>query len=448
MKILKKFCLPMFILFLIFPIKLDAQVEIVVKPGPNDGKDAYINTYNNYSNGSHQSFIAAAWTYEGTFGVRRSFIQFPLPELPESYTNFKAFLNFYYDYSSPHVGHGGDNESKLERITSAWTDYDIDWDNQPTVSTENAVILPTSETSYQDYPDIDVTQLLLDMYEYPLNSFGFRLSLVEEDIYRSMIFASSNHPDEIIRPSLVIRYDTCVGPSNSFTYQSDNLHCQFYYNDSSVTSWSWDFGNGFNSELQNPDFNYEVAGSYLVCLTVQNNCDSVKACDSIKVCTEPDPGFSFVIDSLNVRFTNLSSNCLEYYWDFGNGYFSTQENPVFQFDEPGEYIVCLSVENECNSSAVCDTVLITSSSGINFTNSNSAVWLYPNPGHKEIFLGSDNVKIYQIEFYNSIGLVTYCIRPENFQNNYRISLQDKVPGLYLVRFNTDHGTIIKRLIIL
>jgi PKD repeat protein len=437
-----------FILIVISPIKLDAQVEIVVKPGPDDGKDAYINTYNNYSNGSHQSFISAAWTYDGTFGVGRSFIQFPLPELPLNYNNFTASLNFYYDYSSPHVGHGGDNESKLERITSAWTDYGIDWYNQPTVSTENAVILPVSATSYQDYPDIDVTQLVLDMYKYPFNSFGFRLSLIEEDIYRSMIFASSNHPDEMVRPSLVIHYDTCTGPVNSFTYQSDNLHCQFYYNDPSATSWNWDFGNGFGSELQNPDFNYEDDGTYLVCLTVQNDCDSIKLCDSIKVCTEPVPGFSFIIDSLNVRFTNLSTNCLEYYWDFGNGYFSIQENPEFQFGDLGDYIVCLSVTNECNIASVCDTISLSSSAGININNFNSKIRLYPNPAHDELFIESDFTRISQIDICNSIGLISNCIQPKSFQNNYRISLQDKAPGLYMVRFLTDHGTFTKRLIVL
>jgi len=126
-----------------------SQVEIVIQPGSDEGKDAYINTFYSSGNGSTPSFIASAWTYGGVEGIGRSFIQFDLPVLPEQCTNFRAELSLYYDYSSQHVGHGGDNICKLERVTEEWSEYGIDWYIQPSVTNQNAVYLSASATSDQ-----------------------------------------------------------------------------------------------------------------------------------------------------------------------------------------------------------------------------------------------------------------------------------------------------------
>lgn len=425
-----------------------AQVEILIKPGPDDGKDAYISSNYSNRNGSTQSFIASAWTYGGDEGFGRSFIHFPLPELPANYSNFRVLLNFYYDYSSQHVGHGGDNACKLERITEDWTENGIDWFNQPSVSEENSVFIPASETSNQDYPDIDVTQLVLDMYENPAQSFGFRMSLIEETIYRSMIFASGDHPDESIRPSLVISYDTCSRPVGSFTYQIDSLNCQFYYNDTSVTNWHWDFGNGYGSNLQNPSYNYNEAGTYFVCLEVENDCGTNTICDSVIVCDNSVPSFTYEIENLNVNFTNHSINSLTYYWDFGNGFFSYLENPEFQYDTPGDYLVCLSAINLCGTITYCDTITIDILEDVNSLIWKSTIGLFPNPAQDEVFIKSDDLLITRFEMFNSQGILTDMIIPGSYQNNYRISLQGKAPGLYLIKLFTDKGSITRRLIVL
>jgi PKD repeat protein len=51
-----------------------------------------------------------------------------------------------------------------------------------------------------------------------------------------------------------------------------------------IIGWTWSFGDGSNSSLQNPIHDYATSGSYVVCLTVWNNngCQS-QYCDSIYV---------------------------------------------------------------------------------------------------------------------------------------------------------------------
>jgi PKD repeat protein len=374
--------------------------------------------------------------------------------LPDSYSNFRATLNLFYDYSSQHVGHGGDNISKLQRITEDWNEFGIDWYNQPSVSEVNTVLIPASTNTYQDYPNIDVTDLVADMYENPTNSFGLRLSLLEESIYRSMILASSDHPDESIRPYLVISYDTCSMPVGTYNFEISNLNCQFYYNDPSVTSWQWDFGNGYGSVIQNPSYNFNEAGTYFVCLEIENTCGSITICDSVVVCDELIPTFTYVMEGLNVNFTNQTSNSdnFEFYWDFGNGFFSYLENPEFEFNYPGDYLVCLSVTNNCTTEIFCDTISVIVSNSLLGANKllsvESFIGLFPNPAKNEVVIRNSGIEISKIEIFNSLGIFSDKVITGDFQNDYRLSLQNKVSGLYLVVFYTEFGTVTKKLVVL
>jgi PKD repeat protein len=43
---------------------------------------------------------------------------------------------------------------------------------------------------------------------------------------------------------------------------------------------------------------------------------------------------------------------LEYEWDFGDGTFSTQENPIHTYTQPGSYTVCLKAYTTSETVAV------------------------------------------------------------------------------------------------
>lgn len=53
---------------------------------------------------------------------------------------------------------------------------------------------------------MDVRDLVQDMIDYPNESFGFQLSLKEEQYYRKMIFASSDNNQASLHPKLDICY--------------------------------------------------------------------------------------------------------------------------------------------------------------------------------------------------------------------------------------------------
>ena len=104
-----------------------------------------------------------------------------------------------------HSTRSGSNACVLQRIIEPWNENTVNWNNQPEVSSQNEVLVPESITATQDY-EIDVTQLVRDTYNHLSSSFGFMFHLVNEDFYRAMIFASSDHVQNDLHPKLVITY--------------------------------------------------------------------------------------------------------------------------------------------------------------------------------------------------------------------------------------------------
>ncbi len=51
----------------------------------------------------------------------------------------------------------------------------------------------------------------------------------------------------------------------------------------SPTTWSWDFGDGNTSTLQNPSHSYAGLGSYTACLTVSDSCGTDTSCQQVLV---------------------------------------------------------------------------------------------------------------------------------------------------------------------
>ncbi len=94
---------------------------------------------------------------------------------------------------------------------------------------------------------------------------------------------------------------------------------------SNITNWYWDFGDGNNSNLQNPSHVYTTSGNYTLTLSVTdlNGCtDSVAISNYIKL-GGPFGTFGFAPDSgcvpLSVKFIANTVNAVYHFWDFGDG---------------------------------------------------------------------------------------------------------------------------------
>lgn len=163
------------------------------------------------------------------------------------------------------------------------------------------------------------------------------------------------------------------------------LTVQFHDNSSgSPTSWSWAFGNGNTSVLQNPSAVYVVPGVYHVTLTATNSSGSdTKIKNSfVTVFTSPLGSFSTNTNGgcvpLPVQFTNTStpgSGVINaWLWDFGDGNVSTQQHPLHTYTSSGSKNVSLTVTdaNGCFHT-------ITQTGAVNVTQSHQASYTVTNP---------------------------------------------------------------------
>lgn len=141
-------------------------------------------------------------------------------------------------------------------------------------------------------------------------------------------------------------YDTCVAGPVAFTdlstVDADNV----------ITRWDWGFGDGNNSNQQNPDHRYATAGNLPVSLLIEDNNGCT---DEL---TKPIPYFpvpplliispsaarSCVPDS--ILFSNLSVPITEEYdieWDFGDGGTSNEISPFHYYETEGIFDVYVAV---------------------------------------------------------------------------------------------------------
>jgi PKD repeat protein len=123
----------------------------------------------------------------------------------------------------------------------------------------------------------------------------------------------------------------------------------------SPDTWSWDFGNGNVSNLQNPIAVYTDPGVYTVKLTVSdlNSYDDKTMVDLIEVYHNPSSSFNQnlteVCATSLINFSDQSisnSNIINWMWDFGDGGNSNLEDPVYQYNNSGIYTVSLSIEDD------------------------------------------------------------------------------------------------------
>ena len=140
---------------------------------------------------------------------------------------------------------------------------------------------------------------------------------------------------------------------------SDSSQCDYdvYFTDlstpnaTSITDWSWTFGDGGTSTVQNPVHTYGSFGTYNVSLVVTNSNGCIDSI-TLPVVVRPAPIADFTADTAcagtPTQFTDLSvsnsSPISTWAWTFGDGNTSAVHNPVHIYTVAGTYTVTLIIE--------------------------------------------------------------------------------------------------------
>lgn len=151
-------------------------------------------------------------------------------------------------------------------------------------------------------------------------------------------------------------FDPCMQPVEAaFTNLSQN-----------ATLYDWLFGDGNASTDTDPVNIYADGGTYSVILvaTDANGCQD-SAVQSISFADFPvaaftsNPTIPSVIDQGSpVNFINQSQNASGYYWLFGDGGDSRGPNPIYEYNEIGDYCVTLVAYSQSGCTDTTESCLI------------------------------------------------------------------------------------------
>jgi len=160
-----------------------------------------------------------------------------------------------------------------------------------------------------------------------------------------------------------------------YYYQGDELNTINFIDESfgSPTSWEWGFGDGFTSTEQNPVHEYATPGEYIVSLSIiadSGNCTSYFE-DLVFVYNDstwpgdcqamfysyPDSNDLFTINFTDMSIVGGNPTGIPdtWYWDFGDGNSSTEQNPTHTYTDEGDFDVCLTITAFQGNQGTCES---------------------------------------------------------------------------------------------
>ncbi|HBH05143.1 MAG TPA: hypothetical protein DDX92_00890 [Flavobacteriales bacterium] len=257
--------------------------------------------------------------------------------------------------------------------------------------------------------------------------------------------------------------DTCQA---AFAYSIDTLNPYLVnfadmsmYNGTGTLSYNWSFGDGNGSMIQDPAHTYAGDSLYTVCLSISDGgscadsiCQDILIVDTtgIDTCIALFTSMPDSLNAFNIIFTDATvyngSGVLNYSWDFGDGGFSVQQNPVHMYSNDSTYNVCLSVTDGLNCNDIyCDSITINDTNIFIFqTEEIEGLEIYPNPATEAI----------NIEVKQKAELDIFTLSGERVHRNIQLSGRTTVStdklstGVYLFRIQSGEAIEIRRITII
>ncbi len=156
-------------------------------------------------------------------------------------------------------------------------------------------------------------------------------------------------------------------------------------------------------------------------------------------------GISYVREANTYHFTpSGSQNVVNYLWIFGDGFTSTQMNPVhtYAMSITWNLDVKLVVSNNCGT----DTAVRQVPTAVGDLNSqDSRIRIYPNPARDQVFLSCEELKAEEISIISSVGATVLNQNLDRNKTTHSIDISAIAPGYYMIRIKTKEGVINKAL---
>jgi hypothetical protein len=207
-------------------------------------------------------------------------------------------------------------------------------------------------------------------------------------------------------------------------------------------------GNGILSpEFYTPSIDDIFNGGFTLGINTNNLCPSQSRDLFVEILETQNviSSFNFVINDLDVVFTDSSTNSFDYFWDFGDGSTSNLQNPEHSYASEGNYIVTQIVTDSCE--AVFDTSIVEISIILQTLREDAKIidfQIFPNPTNSYIFIES-NFKINELSICEiSSGKILLQKHYEKSKISLNLNSLDK--SIYFLKIETDEGMFTKKIV--
>ena len=148
-------------------------------------------------------------------------------------------------------------------------------------------------------------------------------------------------------------------------------------------------------------------------------------------CVPPASDFNYSGTSWTVSFSYAGTGQYDSLrWYFGDGSTSTQTNPVHTYSSGGNYTVCVTAYNLCDSSQHCENIQVTV--GVHAVAGVDDISVYPNPTKELLHLkGLMETTSYRLLTVTGAVMQQGVLPPKN----NGISTAELAPGMYLLELN-------------
>jgi len=210
-------------------------------------------------------------------------------------------------------------------------------------------------------------------------------------------------------------------------------------------------GPGMNGNLFNPQ-TANIGSNQITYSVTVGNCSSSSS-TTIQVNPLPTAGFdTLTTGNGQITFNNTSTGATSYSWDFGDGTFSDDTNPIHNYDQTGFYSVTVTAINACGSVTFTMTVNVkVDATSVESLGQNMNVNVFPNPAIETITIAiqsKSNEKSMSMRLIDINGKVVRLekLQLTNGQLNMILPIDDLAFGVYTLQLESGDHVFSKKIV--